>query len=75
MLSEINQTIIEGVNASGFIAEVKPVIDIHDKEGNRVASIFPKDKYIQFNEGFQQFGCEVPIFKQLMKNGYDSNHV
>lgn len=75
LLSEINRTIIYGARASGFIADVKPVVDIHDREGMHIASVFPQDKYIQFNEGFTQFGCEVPIFKQLMENGYDSNHV
>lgn len=73
-LSEINKIVIEGANAAGFVAEIKPVVDIHDQSGNHVASVFTKDKYIQFNEGFTQFGYAIPIFKTLMDSGYESNH-
>ena len=73
-LSEINRTIIEGANAAGFVAQIKPVVDIQDQSGHPVASVFPQDKYIQFHEGFTQFGHAIPIFKTLMDSGYESNH-
>ena len=74
LLLEINRTLIYGAHVDGFIADIKPVVDVRDKAGNIVASISPQDKYIHFNDNIIHFCYDVPLFKKLMESGYDSNH-
>lgn len=60
--------ILEHIKNAGYDVQTKALIDVTDKSGKLVFTIYPDDKYLELKDEFAQIGPDIHIVKSLIED-------